>query len=114
MTAPKQDVRFGATVIRDQPPVRGIWCKPPSSGTKHRDDCVYHNAACGGTTGNQCPHCAFPFCKTHLSSHSKTFECPTDVWKLFDQRRRLWYKKVKANPKARPRVNVQFPEVTHG
>lgn len=111
MTAPKQDVRFGAIILRNQAPVRGIWCKPPDAKNKASTACVYTSAACGGETGKICPHCHFPFCQTHLPGHSKPFECPADVWREFDQRRRLWYKKVKANPKARPRVNVQFPDV---
>jgi hypothetical protein len=32
-----------------------------------------------------------------------------DVWREFDRRRRLWYDRVKEDPKAKPKVAVDFP-----
>jgi hypothetical protein len=110
---PKRDIRLGDVVLRRQPPVVGYWCSPPTAKKSHDPRCVYTNDACGpGST--RCPLCHFPFCNTHLGRHSRRFECPVDVWLVFDERRRQWYDRVKENPRSKPKVDVAFPEDADG
>lgn len=107
---PKHDIRRGDVVLRRQPPVVGSWCSPPTSTKSTNTRCVYDNLACkqGSST---CPQCHFPFCDYHQGSHRRPFECPVDVWLEFDERRLAWYDRVEKNPKAKPKVNVTFPDI---
>jgi hypothetical protein len=106
---PKRDIRIGDVVLRRQPPVVGFWCSPPTAAKSTRTRCVYDNDACGdGST--VCPLCFFPFCDSHLKRHTRRFECPVDVWLTFNERRRRWYQRVERNPRAKPKVDVAFPD----
>lgn len=111
--APKRDIRIGDVVLRRQPPVVGVWCMPPTSANAEREGCVHPSAACEGDTAT-CRQCDYAFCAAHFPRHQRRFECPIDVWRTFDERRRAWYEAVKKNPKARPQVDVHFPEVEGG
>ena len=99
--------------MRRQPPVVGTWCMPPTSTNATRTTCVHPSAACEGAL-TTCATCRYTFCASHMPRHTRRFECPVDVWRAFDARRRTWYDRVKANPKARPRVQVAFPEDADG
>jgi len=113
MTEPKRDIRVGDRSIRHQPPVVGYWCSPPTAKKSSNQVCVYTNAGCG-TGSSVCAYCHFPFCNTHMGLHRRRFECPVDVWLLFDQRRRQWYDRVGRQPSSKPKVDVHFPEPEEG
>ena len=106
---PKRDIRLGERVLRQQPPVVGQWCMPPSTGHVE-DSCAHRASTCEGTPC-KCALCGWSYCQTHFARHIRRFECPIDIWRRFDDRRREWYKRVKTTPGARPRVDVEFPEV---
>ncbi len=106
---PKRDIRLGERVLRRQPPVIGVWCNPPSSTNAKRTGCAHPSTVCKGDV-KTCPLCEFTFCASHYPRHQRRFECPIDIWRTFDVRRKAWYERVKANPKARPTVDVHFPD----
>ena len=106
---PKLDIRIGPVVLRRQPPVVGLWCSPPTSTKATRTHCVYDNHGCAGDS-KTCDLCEFPYCASHYPRHKRRFECPVDVWVLFNRRRLMWYDRVKSNPKTRPKVDVHFPD----
>lgn len=110
--SPKPDIRNGPHLIRKQPPVVGQWCLPPSSGHVE-SPCAHYASTCEGDS-RRCDLCGWPFCQTHYPRHTRRFECPRDIWLLFDARRRSWYERVTADPKQRPKVDVHFPEAELG
>ncbi len=107
--SPKRDIRLGEQVLRRQPPVVGVWCTPPASKNTDRAGCGHPSPACKGASEN-CELCGWSFCQSHFPRHKRRFECPIDIWRTFDARRRAWYERVQANPKARPQVDVHFPD----
>jgi hypothetical protein len=107
---PKRDIRIGDVVLRRQPPVIGIWCMPPTTAKSERTDCGHRSPVCEGPTST-CEVCGFPFCASHFPRHRRRFECPIDIWRVFDERRKAWYERVKARPKSKPKVDVHFPDV---
>ena len=106
---PKCDIRLGAIVLRRQPPVVGVWCKPPSSTWTAPGVCGHHSDACKGELA-ACDLCGFTYCARHYPKHRRRFECPVDVWLNFNRRRVAWYARVQANPRAKPKVDVHFPD----
>lgn len=97
-------------LISGNPPVVGTFCLPPTATNSWRDGCVFPAKTCKGPQA-ACPVCAHKFCAHHFQQHIRRFECPADVWRWLDADRKAWLEKIRKDPRLKPRIYVNFPEV---